>query len=290
MLSEKLQSVPVQSKAIDDISALEFWAQPARVRGETFAALRREQPVSHQNPLTFGLAGMMGDAAPGYWLVTTHELVRAASREPDVFCSGQGILLEDLSFPADLREQIGSFLATDGRRHFTLRKLVSSAFTPRNVARIEEQIAGQAHRLVDRLIETGDCDFVAEIATPLPLWTISEMVGVPDNERDTMVQAANTMIATSDPEFVAQGDTAFMAFIGAAQQIWAMATELAQARRARPADDLMTALVEAELDGQRLTDEEIGAFLTLLAVAGNDTTRNTTSHTMKALSDNPDQW
>ena len=275
---------------VADLSSLDFWAQPARVRGAMFAHLRRTAPVSWQLPPTFGVAGMLGDTAPGYWLVTTHDLVRAVSRAPEIFCSGQGVSLDDVRFPPDLRELIGSFLVIDGARHATLRKLVSAAFTPRRVARIEAQIADEARRVVDRLLDVGECDFVDDVATPLPMGTIAGLIGVPAADRPALVEAAHTVVATSDPEFLHQGDSAFMALVGAAQHLWTTATALAAERRARPGDDLMTGLVQAEVDGQSLTDEEIGAFLTLLAVAGNDTTRNTTSHAAKALCDDPAQW
>ena len=272
-----------------DVSSLAFWSQPGRARDKVFAELRRHRSVSFQRPPDFGLAGMAAGLIPGYWLVASHSLIRSVSRSPDLFCSGQGALLDDIGFPQDLREHVGSFLVMDGERHATLRKLVLKAFTPRQLARIESQIAEQAKRVVDRLLDAGDCDFVKEVATPLPLWTISEMLGIPEAAREVVVDAANTLFAANDPAFLDAGAGAFGQFVAATQIIWQTAVELAQARQATPNDDLMTALVQAEVDGQRLSDEEIGAFMLLLTSAGTETTRTTLSHTVKALSDFPEQ-
>lgn len=272
-----------------DVSSLEFWAQPARQRDEAYAVLRRERPVSFHRPITFGLPTVMPYSYPGFWLLASHALIGTASRNSDVLCSGQGLILEDVGIPQELREHLGSFMAMDGARHATLRRLVGSAFGPRNLARIEAQIAGQAKRIVDQLLETGDGDFVENVSALLPRWTISEMIGIPEEDRDGVARAAETLLATSDPEFVSEGMTALSLLAEAAGALWEAATSLAQDRRSKPRDDLMTALVQAEVDGRRLSDGEIGAFFVLLSVAGNDTTRNTISHTMKALCDNPSQ-
>jgi cytochrome P450 len=271
-----------------DLSSLEFWSCPAEKRDQWFSILRKERPVSFHRPLTFGIAQMLQQEERGFWVLATHELVRFASRSPELFRSGEGVVLDDLDFPSELRESVASFLVMDGERHSRLRKLVSSAFTPRNIARIEAQIASQAKRIVDALLEAGECDFVSEVSVRLPQWTISEMIGIPEGDRDRIVHAANTVIATSDPEFLTEG-TAFATYMEAVQEIWEVATEMAQRRRASPQDDLLTALVEVEVDGACLTDEEIAAFMLLLSVAGNDTTRHTISHTMKALCERADQ-
>jgi cytochrome P450 len=190
--------------------------------------------------------------------------------------------------PQEVVEGLASFLVMDGVRHNTLRRLVSSAFTPRNVARIEAQIARQAEAIIDQLVETGDCDFVETVSMGLPMWTISEMIGVPDDEREPLARWANTMVGANDPEFAGEG-SGLATLFAAQNHIHDAATALANERRSDPRDDLMTALVQAEVDGHSLTDQEIGALLVLLAVAGNDTTRQTTSHGIKALCDHPDQ-
>src|SRR5205807_7883639 len=166
--------------------------------------------------------------------------------------------------------------------------LVSSAFTPRQVARIEAGIREKARRVVEEAAPTGGGDFVELIAKRLPLITISEMIGVPESDREEVVRNADTLVTVSDPEVT--GERSPLEALGAA--VWSLnsfAKELAAHREVNPGDDLMTALVQAEVDGERLTHDEIGAFFVLLSVAGNDTTRHTTSHAMRALTVNPEQ-
>ena len=270
-----------------DLSTLEFWAQAPRTRDEALAMLRRDRPMSFHRPITFGLASMLPEDESGYWALVRHEDVRYASLNPEIFCSSRGVVMEDV--PEQFREQIGSFLVMDGSRHTRLRRLITGAFTPRNVARIEEQIAHQASRIVDELLEVGDCDFVSQVAMRLPLWTISEIVGVADDDRERIASAANTMVSTNDPEYLADDSTALATVLSATVELHQVAVAMAQDRRAHPRDDVMTALVQAEIDGKGLTDEEIGAFMVLLSVAGNDTTRNTTSSAMRALCEHPEQ-
>jgi cytochrome P450 len=268
-----------------DLGSLEFWDQPAEVRDRAFAVLRREAPVSHQQPLE-DILGVTQRDGRGYWAIVRYEDIRRVSRDPATFCSGQGTQLGDA--PPELLEATQSFLAMDAPRHTKLRGLVSAAFTPRQVARIEEGIRASARRVVDEAAPTGGGDFVELIAKRLPLITISEMIGVPDADRERVVRDADVLVTVSDPEV--SGEQAPVEVLGAA--VWSLnsfARELAAHREAHPGDDLMTALVQAEVDGERLTHEEIGAFFVLLSVAGNDTTRHTTSHAMRALTLNPDQ-
>lgn len=196
--------------------------------------------------------------------------------------------MQFLDAPPELLEATQSFLAMDAPRHTKLRGLVSAAFTPRQVARIEDGIRANARRIVSEAAPTGGGDFVELIAKRLPLQTISDMIGVPEADRDRVMDAADTLVSATDPEFA--GDTPVLELLGGA--VWTItegATELAAFREQHPADDLMTALVQAEVDGERLTAAEIAAFLVLLSVAGNDTTRHTTSHAMRALTVHPDQ-
>lgn len=267
-----------------DLSSMAFWSTTAVERDRSFAILRSERRVSWhrapENPL------LPADAAGGYWAVVRHADVVAVSKDPQTYCSGRGVLFGDA--PPELLEASQSFLAMDSPRHAKLRRLVASAFTPRRVATIDAQIRAQARRIVDDLVERGDCDAVEHVSRRLPMWTISEMMGVASGDSDHFAHMANRMVAAADPEVIADSDP-LTVIVECLMGLTQMALELAAARRAAPADDLMTALVEAEIDGDRLTDPEIGAFFVLLAVAGNDTTRNTISHTLRALSDEPDQ-
>jgi cytochrome P450 len=176
----------------------------------------------------------------------------------------------------------------DPPRHSVFRRLISSTFTPGRVGRIEGQIAAQARRIVDDLLERGSCDFVEAVSRRLPMWTISEMIGLPPDDRERVTAAADAMVAWNDPEFHGGGH-ALDTFVRSMVELRTAAMELAAFRRRQPAGDLMSALVQAAVDGQSLSDDEIGAFFVLLSVAGNDTTRHTITHAMLGLSAHPDQ-
>src|SRR4051794_37645880 len=268
-----------------DLGSLEFWDHPAEERDKAFAMLRRDAPVSHHQPPE-DILGVAERDESGYWAIVRHEDIREISRDPKTFCSGQGVQFGDA--PQEMLEASQSFLSMDAPRHTKLRGLVSSAFTPRQVRRIEEGIRERAKTIVEEAAPLGGGDFVEVIAKRLPLWTISDMIGVPDADRERVVHAADTLVTVSDPEIA--GDQSPLEALGSA--LWTLtefATALAAEREKNPGDDLMTALVQAEVDGDKLTHDEIAAFFVLLSVAGNDTTRHTTSHAMRQLTLHPDQ-
>jgi len=268
-----------------DISSPEFWSTTAAERERTFAVLREQRPISwHPTPVG-GLGEDPND--PGFWAVLRHADIVEVSRRNDVFVSGQGVMFGNV--PEELLEMSQSFLAMDPPRHTLIRKLVSAAFTARQVARIEDQIAANARAIVQELKATGgDVDFVSHCASKLPIRTLAQMMGIPESDWDSVVTHANTLVSVADPVFLGDRDpvTVLLEALFALHQ---EALELAGRRRVEPRDDLMTALVRAEVDGARLTDAEIAAFFVLLSVAGNDTTRQTTSHAMRALTVFPEQ-
>jgi cytochrome P450 len=268
-----------------DLGSLDFWGRPAEERDSYFAELRREAPISRHQPPE-DIMGLPEQGRMSYWAIVRYEDVRRISRDPETFCSGEGTQFADA--PPEFLEASVSFLAMDAPRHTKLRGLVSAAFTPRQVARIEEGIRVNARLIVAEAAPSGGGDFVELIAKRLPLVTISDMIGVPQADRERVVAAADLLVTASDPE--AFGDRPPVEVLGEA--LWTLtsfATELAAHREKHPEDDLMTALVQAEVDGDRLTHAEIAAFFVLLSVAGNDTTRHTTSHAMRALTLYPDQ-
>ena len=268
-----------------DLGSLEFWGQPADERDRYFEHLRRSAPISRHEPPE-DILGLPDQGRMHYWAIVRYDDIRRISRDPVTFRSGDGVQFADA--PPEMLEASQSFLAMDAPRHTKLRGLVSSAFTPRQIARIEAGIRVNATRIIEDASATGGGDFVDLIAKQLPLQTISDMLGVPAADRARIMEAADTLIAASDPEVF--GDRPPIEVLGGA--LWTLtefATELATHREQHPADDLMTALVHAEVDGERLTHAEIAAFLVLLSVAGNDTTRHTTSHAIRALTLNPEQ-
>jgi cytochrome P450 len=266
------------------VSPVTFWAKTAEEREETFKILRKERPISWHPPLEGALIPPENE---GVWVVTTHELISYVSKNPQLFCSGQGFQFEEV--PEDVNEAAGSFLGMDAPRHQVLRKLVSSAFTPKQVAKIHDQIKNQAKVIVDQMLEKGEGDFVTDVSKRLPMWTIYEMMGLDDEDkRHEAAHHADGMVSWADEE-VAGGREPGEVLNESLVSLLMMGLELAEERRANPRNDLMTGLVNAEIDGVKLTDDEIGSFFVLLSVAGNDTTRNSISLAARALQEFPDQ-
>lgn len=265
------------------ISPLSFWADTAEGREESFKILRDERPVSWHPPIA---GALMTPEIDGVWAVTRHEDIQFVSKNPDVFCSGKGVQIE--AVPEDILDAAQSFLGMDGARHSTLRRLVSSVFTPRQIAKIQDQVKGQAVAIVDDLLETNEGDFVQQVSKRLPMWTIYEMMGLPTELRDEAAHNADGMVSWAD-EDVAAGRESGQVLSDSLVGLLSAGLELAEERRSHPTSDLMSQLVQAEVDGRKLTDDELGAFFVLLSVAGNDTTRNTISLTTMALQEFPHQ-
>ena len=268
----------------DSISDLSFWAATAEEREKTFRKLRAEAPISWHPPIQGALIPPEND---GVWAVTSHELITYVSKNPQLFCSGQGFQMEEV--PEDVNEAAGSFLGMDAPRHGTIRKLVSAAFTPKQIQKMNDQIENQAVRIVDGLLANPEGDFVEQVSKRLPMWTIYEMMGLDDEERRLQAaHHADGMVSWADEDVAAgrePGEVLNDALVG----LLMMGMELAEERRADPREDLMTNLVNAEVDGRKLTDEEIGSFFVLLSVAGNDTTRNSISVGARTFQQFPDQ-
>jgi len=268
-----------------DLSSRAFWSTSAQERERSFAELRAERPVSWHPPVEDSLMPDPDD--PGYWAVTRRADIVTVSRNNEVFLSGRGVMFE--SIPVELLEASQSFLAMDPPRHTKLRKLAHAAFTPRQVRRIEESIQANAKTIVEELHAAGSgADFVDHCAKELPIRTLSDMVGIPDSERERMAHATDALVSWADPAFL-NGRPALEVILENQMYLHQVVGTLAAERRENPGDDLISSLVHAEVDGDRLTDAEVAAFFVLLSVTGNDTTRQTMSHTMKALTDFPDQ-
>lgn len=266
-----------------DLSSPEFWSTTAQERERSFAVLRAERPVSWHSPVRGTL--MDDPDEPGYWAVTRRADIVTVSRNNDAFLSGKGVLFDNV--PEELLEASQSFLAMDPPRHTKLRKLVSAAFTPRQVRRIEESIQANAKIIVEELREAGSgADFVEHCAKELPIRTLSDMVGIPESERSQVAHAADALVSWADPGYLAGREPLQVVFENQ-MYLHQVAGQLAADRRENPGDDLFSALVNADVDGDRLSDADVSAFFVLLAVAGNDTTRQTTSHALKALTDFP---
>ncbi len=269
-----------------DLSDLEFWGRPLEEREGAFATLRRERPVSfHEEPYLEDVAIL--PRGPGYWAVTRHAHILEVSRTPEVFCSGKGTNIPDL--PESFTEFFGSMINMDDPRHGRLRRIVSRGFTPRQVQRYEADVEASARRIIDAVVEKGECDFVTEIAALLPLEIICRMMGIPESDHQFVFERSNVILGAGDPEYVPDRATIIPTLLRSGAELAQMVQELGRFRVDNPTDDLTSELVNAEIEGERLTSQELGSFFVLLAVAGNETTRNAISHGMKALCDHPDE-
>jgi cytochrome P450 len=275
-------SVQAREYSPVDITSHGFWSQPFAVRDQSFARLRAADGLSWHRPFD----SLFPMEEPGFWALTRRADIAFVSQHPELFSSAQGVALPPM--PADIQRFASFFLSMDPPRHTVYRRLISSAFTPRNVRQIEDQIHKNAVAIVDDLVGAGDIEFVSACSSRLPMLTIMDMLGVPSAEQPAVAYAAEKLFGMSDEEYATPEERAGDP-VAQIALLSNTGVELAKFRRNNPGDDLMTSMVNAEVDGHKLTDEEIGAFLILLASAGNDTTKQTTTHAMMALSENPAQ-
>ena len=268
-----------------DLSSLDFWRRPAEQREHTYAELRRRAAVSWHQPVEEPLVEDANDQ--GFWAVTSYELLVEATKRHQDFISGEGIVFE--SIPQELLDAGQGFIAMDPPRHTQVRRLLASAFTPKQIARIDGRIRANATRVVDELLEHGgSADYVPTVAGPTPMHNIFDMLGLPEDRRLEAAHEAQFASMWRDPEVM--GDDVPLVRIGmAAWTLREQAGAMIEDRRDNPTDDLLTALVQAEIDGERLTTDEIVSFYGLLCVAGTDTTRQSISHAMVEMTRNPDQ-
>jgi cholest-4-en-3-one 26-monooxygenase len=261
---------------VRDIDLCDRDAYVAGVPHEAFASLRAEAPV-HWHEEADG---------PGFWSVHRYADVVKVNRDNLTFSSARrGALIHELD-PAALEQQRLMMLNMDPPMHTRYRKLVNRGFTPRMLGMLEERIRQQAAAIVEGVAETGSCDFVTEVAAELPLQVIAEIMGVPHEDRHMVFDWSNRMIGAEDPEYQAKEREAAFA---ASMELYAYANSLAAERRAHPGDDIISVLLQSEVDGERLSELEFDLFFLLLAVAGNETTRNLISSAMLALIER-DQW
>ena len=256
---------------------------------EWFTYLRATAPVyKHPEP----------DDGPGFWVVTRHADVIACNRDAATFSSDQGrggvVGLEEGAFGAGSEEEAAAreaggrlMLMMDPPDHTRYRKLVNRGFTPRMIGQLEPRVRELTVDVLDRATSDGpQVDFVVSIAAELPLEVIAELIGVPSTDRHKIFEWSNRMIGSEDPEYMVSADEAFNAQV----EMFLYAQQLAETRRAVPADDIVTALLSAEVDGESLSDMDFNLFFLLLSVAGNETTRNAIAHGMNAFLEHPDQW
>ncbi len=279
---------PRQILGVDeiDLSELEFWVRPLDEREGAFKTLREQRPMPFFAEPDLGVSWI--PPGPGYYALTRHADVLEVSRRPEVFLSGPGAT-SAVDMPVEFLEFFGSMINLDDPRHARLRGIVSRRFTPRMLRKLEDDVQRAAGEIIDHISGTGECDFVTEVAAKLPLKIICDMMGIPESGYPTVFTNSNVILSSGDPEYIPEGDDIVTAVLGAGQELSQMVQELGRYRIDHPSEDLTSALVNAEVDGDRLSEQELGSFFILLVVAGNETTRNAISHGLRLLTDHPDQ-
>jgi methyl-branched lipid omega-hydroxylase len=265
-----------------DLGSWEFWAQDEETRDGAFATLRREAPV-----MFFPQLVRTGEQeGAGHWALTRLNDIRYVSRHTDIFSSSPNFTMANLD--PQVAEYLGSMLAFDDPRHHRLRSIVSRAFTPRVLVLIENAIRERARTLVSNMVAAhadGMGELVSDLAGILPLQVICDMMGIPEQDHEILFGWTNLIFGFGDPELAPDMDT----YARAVRSIGDYGLAIAEDRRRNPRDDLTTSLVEAELDGQQLSESEVASFFNLLVGAGVETTRNAISHGVLALTRYPDQ-
>ncbi|GAA1006874.1 linalool 8-monooxygenase [Acrocarpospora pleiomorpha] len=277
-----------------DLSYIPFWGRPQHERVDAFRRLRQlERPVfCYENRVPFIKQGK------GYYALVRHADVTEASRNAGIF-SSEPTSNSIPDMPNWLAVYFGSMINMDDPKHARLRRIVSRAFTPRILAKMEEDLQRAAGEIVASAPDSGD--FVREIAARLPVQVICDMMGIPPDRHDEILRHTNVILANADAEYsgitvdfthpdapfrrwpVARG---LLKLISAGRALSLLAQRLGRERRKHPTGDLTSLLVNGE---EHLTSQELGSFFILLVVAGSETTRNAIAHGLKLLTDNPQQ-
>jgi cholest-4-en-3-one 26-monooxygenase len=257
-----------------DVDVYDLDTYTRGVPHDGFRLLRTEAPVHfHKEP-----------GGRGFWALTRFADVLAVSKNPATFSSRVGGTNIPDYAASDLSVIQMMMINMDPPQHGKFRRLARMGFTPRMVSRIEPAVRRAATEIIDRIIEKGECDFVRSISAELPLMVLCDILGVAQSDRGKLFDWSNRLIGFDDPEF----QTSLADGKMAAAEVWMYATQLAMMRQASPPDaDLVSALVHAQVDGEKLTEMEISSFFLLLSVAGNETTRNLISGGMMTLLENP---
>ena len=262
-----------------------YWRRHRSEVEKDLAKLRSE-------PLTFfpgfEFSGELSSIrTPGAWVVPRHAPILEVSRNPQVYSSARGVTIND--FPPEFNEYFNSIIAMDDPRHARLRRIVSAGFTPRMLARLEGSIQNQATLILDEVCERGDCDFVTDVAARLPLRIVCDLMGIPASHHDFVFDQSNVILGAADEEYVPEFGDLITAILTAGEALTGLMDDVANSKVGADGEDLTSVLVNAEVDGERLTRAELASFFILLVVAGNETTRNSISWGLVYLTDNPDQ-
>ncbi|WJT01024.1 cytochrome P450 [Novosphingobium humi] len=269
-----------------DLSDAGIWHRA--VPYEEFARMRREAPVAWNE---------RHDGHKGFWAVAGHEAIIAVSADTETYSSRHGVISLD-DFDSAQNDARRTLLEMDAPQHAPMRKITFSGFSPKGISHLETAIRAKAVSLLEGLIDAGPFDAVSLLSKQLPISTLCSLLGVPAARQEDMIRWSDLLIGSDDPDFL---DPAYADFpederrmlpFGhpASLDAFAMGRELAEARRISPQNDVVSVLANATVDGRPLTDNEFCNYFLMLVVAGNETTRHSISHGLKALADNPGEW
>lgn len=263
---------------ITDLNNLDLYAE-----GQPHAAFRalREQAPVFWNPEPNG---------PGYWVITRYEDVERISKHPKLFSNAAGghyISYESMGIndPEAQNAFLHMLLAMDPPEHNLHRRLIAPAFAPSAVRKFESGVRNKVRQLLDSVAQQGSCDFVTDLATPLPLWTLSELLGVPEDDRADIIRWSNESLALLDPDYFASPEAGQHVF----EKMFDYGKRAMALRREQPAEDLLSVMANTRIEGQGLPQATLDGFFVLMILAGNETTRNTIAGGLRALTEFPDQ-
>ena len=271
-----------------DLTSVEFWSKPFVERDKTFAWLRENAPLSWHKPMD--RPHFKPDhGEPGFWAIVKSADISFVSQNHELFSSDPH-KWRGVGFAPNDPELYGApnFVMMDPPDHTRYRQIISSGFTPKAVKRLRDKIEERAEQIVGRVVGAGEFDFVSEVASKLPMLTIADLVGVPESLVQDFATAGDNLVGAADPEVLPEGLTPTEFTMQQIAILSEIGNDLVNFRRENPADDIATAMANTEFDGKPLSELEIGSMMLLLSVAGNDTTKQTTSHTAMSLDRNPD--
>jgi len=265
-----------------DLTDPDIYAE--RLPVEEFAELRATAPI-WWNAQAPGKGGGFHDG--GYWAITKHKDVKEVSLRNDVFSSYENCVIprfnDDIA-REDIEMQRFVMLNMDPPHHTRLRSIISRGFTPRAIGRIRDELNERAQNIAKAAAAAGSGDFVEQVACELPLQAIAGLLGVPQEDREKLFRWSNEMTGNDDPEYADIDPKA------SSVEVLTYAMQMAALKAENPGDDIVTTLINADIEGEKLSDDEFGFFVMMLAVAGNETTRNSITQGMMAFADFPDQW
>jgi len=281
---------PVQNLSVDqiDLNDMAFWMRPYAEREGAFLTLRNERPIAYFPEPEMEESPIPLPVGNGYFAITRHADVSEISRKPELFCSSKGAT-SVLVLPDEMVEYFSGMINTDNPRHARLRRIVSNAFNPRMIKSIEDSIEGVANEVIDDICERGLIDVTVDLAAPLPLKIICDMMGVPPERYDDVFRCSNIILSMGDPEYIGEDTHPILAFLGAGAELTAIMEAIAEEKLKNPGEDLTSALITTNIDGEALTHGELASFFVLLVVAGNETTRTAITHGVLALTQHEEQ-